>query len=180
MLIAVNVSLMEQCRDFLGDVPLEVYTDTSQPPFPFSIGAQVRHNLDMYVCLLRDFKKGSIDFADRERNQVYEVEPDATTSYVERIQKALDRFSTENAERLLGIIVEPEIGTFVEVPMTFGGILGFLYYHTLHHHATIAVLAGGLGHSLRDKSFGYNPSTLRYVESLKTMDTTGATINQGI
>ena len=178
-LIAANISLLEQCRSFLEGVPVEVYTDTSQPPFPFSIGAQVRHNLDMYVCLLRDFEEGLINFTDRDRNQIYEVEPDSTSKHIEKIQKALNRFSSEDAERLLRIVVEPEMGAFAEVPMTFAGILGFLYYHTLHHHATIAVLAAGLNHALPDKSFGYNPTTLRYTASLEPTKTAGASVLQG-
>ena len=67
----------------------------------------------------------------------------------------------------------------MEVPMTLGGILGFLYYHTMHHHATVAVLAGGLNHSLSNSSFGYNPSTLRYVESLESDGTSGDVAGSG-
>ena len=99
-LIAANISLLEQCRSFLEGVPVEVYTDTSQPPFPFSIGAQVRHNLDMYVCLLRDFEEGLINFTDRDRNQIYEVEPDSTSKHIEKIQKALNPTSPKNQQNI--------------------------------------------------------------------------------
>ena len=54
-LIAANVDLLEKCKIFLRDVPSEVYRDITQPHFPFSIGVQVRHNIDMYGCFFRDY-----------------------------------------------------------------------------------------------------------------------------
>ena len=169
-LVAANVSLLDQCKSFLVDIPADVYTDATQPPFPFSIGAQVRHNLDMYACLIRDYEKKSIDFTNRERNSTIEVCPDLAIKHTERLQNDLKRFSSENEARHLGVLVEPATGTFLEIPMMLGGILGFLYYHTMHHHATIAVLSCGLNHTLRDGSFGYNPTTLRYIEGLQAVD----------
>ena len=104
-LVAANLELLEQCRQFIEDVPLAVYTDASQPPFPFSIGAQVRHNLDMYTCFLRDFEEGPIDFTNRERENIYEVDPDSAIRLIERLQSDLERFSPQNVEKLLGIII---------------------------------------------------------------------------
>ena len=161
-LVGANISLLEQCKaSFLEKVSLEVYTDISQPPYPFSVGAQVRHNLDMYDCLIRDYESRLVDFPNRKGAVLYEQDPLAAIEYIERIKEGLEPFEREEITTPLTIRVEPDVNVFVEIPMTLGGVLGFVYYHTMHHHATIAVLAAGLGQAIEDKTFGYNPTTLR-------------------
>ncbi len=161
--VDANVALLAQLKGVLESLPSEVYLDTSQPPYFFSIGAQTRHILDMYDSLIKGYRSGRVDFTERDRNKVYETDPHAAIKYLERMQNSLKGFYSENLETKLDLKIEPDVGIFEEIPITLGGIFGMLFFHTFHHHAMIAQLSSGLGYTIPDGSFGYNPSTTRFL-----------------
>lgn len=170
--VDANIRILEQCKEVLREIPPEVYRNRSVPPYGFSIGAQTRHNLDMYESLLRGLGTesllrglgtGVVDLTERERNPVYENDPQEARRYATQIQQRLGTLSQSDQKTPVVLVIEPSIGKKERVETTLGGGLATLFLHTMHHHAVIAIMASAVGYRIPDPSFGYNPSTLRFL-----------------
>lgn len=165
--VEANIDILEQCKTVLETIPLEIYADSSVPPYNFSIGAQMRHNLDMYESLLRGIDTGVVDLTERDRNQLYANDPKEAIVYAINIQQRLGRLSNADQKTAVVLVMEPWKGSKVRIETTLGGGLATLFLHTMHHNAIIATMASALGYTIPDYSFGYNPSTIRFLENKK-------------
>lgn len=123
-----------------------------------SIGAHIRHDLDLVECFLKGLREGRIDYSSRERDTAVEREPARAAARTRSLVGQLRSIEGRESEPIL---IRSEIDPGVNHRSTVGRELEFLYSHTVHHHAIIGERLRQLGLTA-DTEFGVAPSTLRY------------------
>ena len=124
-----------------------------------SVGAQLRHNLDFALSLLKGIECGLIDYNERERDARVEVErayaADSFKAVIDKLEKLDDA--------VLGrpILTRSEIDPGSVMPSSIGREIECVYSHTVHHHALVREKLAGFGVSV-DEELGVAPSTARY------------------
>jgi hypothetical protein len=135
------------------------YADSAIPGVSGSVGGHVRHCLDHVRALERAIDTGVVDYDARERE--LRIELDRTLAW-SLLLSARRRVSAVPAGRLArSVVVRTRMHTEmapVDVLSSLEREVSFVIAHTIHHCATIAVLAGVTPDRLPER-FGIAPST---------------------
>lgn len=123
-----------------------------------SLGAHERHVLDVCEALLDGLAEGTVDYRNRARHRVDEVE---RHSALERAARVIEAFVTlEATDRPLEVRDTLVPGRAPAVThSSLGRELLFLFQHVVHHHALMRIAARMLGVPT-PPGFGTAPSTI--------------------
>ena len=124
-----------------------------------SLGQHFRHILEFFQCLENGVRSGTVDYAARERNLLYEDNPNLTAAAFENFAEALP-----SLQILDPVEVRAEFGgqERPSYPSTVGRELLFVYDHAIHHLAIIKIgLLCQFPHVRADKDLGVSPSTIK-------------------
>jgi hypothetical protein len=129
-----------------------------------TIGAQVRHTLDFYGCLLDGLVSGRVDYAARARVPLLETSRAAACERHQTIAGALAALEPSATARRILVRAEstgPADDESLWSPSSVRRELEFLLSHTVHHQALMAEMlrAGGIDPG---SDLGVAPSTLRH------------------
>lgn len=165
-LIDDNIAALQQGGRLLMAIDDDAYQLRVGSVFEGSIGAHVRHNLEHFRLFFTGLQTGRIDYEARRRDSLTEVDREAALSEILDLCKRLWDMSEEN--RPLQLMARNIRGTeCLWVPTSVARELDFLLSHTIHHYALIAIMCR-LEDIPLETDFGMAPSTLRYLEDLKT------------
>ena len=135
------------------------YSDSAVAGVSGSVGGHVRHCLDHVRALERAVETGVVDYDARDRDT--RVETDRTLAW-SLLVSARRRITAMPAAVLARpVVVRTRMHTAmqpVEVLSSLEREVSFVIAHTIHHCATIAVLAGVTPQRLPER-FGVAPST---------------------
>ena len=124
-----------------------------------TLGQHFRHILEFFQCLEYGTRSGTVDYAARERNLLYEDNPGLTATAFTSFAEALPYFdASENIE------IKAEFGGQgrPSYTSTVGRELMFVYDHAIHHLAIIKIgLLCHFPHIQADKDLGVSPSTIK-------------------
>ena len=129
-----------------------------------SLGQHFRHILEFFQCLENGVRSGMVDYAARERNLLYEDNPNLTSAAFENFADALP-----SLQILDPVEVRAEFGgqERPSYPSTVGRELLFVYDHAIHHLAIIKIgLLCQFPHVRADKDLGVSPSTIKAREKM--------------
>jgi hypothetical protein len=160
MLQQTNIEIIDQLIDLLNDIDLVVYKEALRPLHYSTVGQHVRHITEFYLCALKGYESGVVDYDARERNILIEIDKDFT---VETLQNVKHQLLTLKSDVLL--ILKSKFGgdEAMDIPSSFFRELTYLIEHTIHHLAIIKI---GLNEVYPEinipKNFGVAHSTLRY------------------
>lgn len=139
----------------------EAYRARPLPGVSGSIGEHVRHCLDHVQALVSADPSSDLSYDRRARGTRVETDPAAALRSIQilRIKVVVGRWSMRAEEP---IVVSSTIlrGAKVNSLSTLARELAFVLNHTIHHQATIGLLASLEGFDVPD-GFGYAPSTPR-------------------
>jgi hypothetical protein len=160
-----SIHYLEQGVELIRCLDPRLYADCPDSPFPGGVGAQLRHCIDFYDCLLTGFACGRVDYTGRRRDPRVETDPDLAQQRIEKLILELSKLSAEDAEREL--LVRTEVSTSSTGDWTRSTLrreLDFLVSHTIHHFALIVALLAMHGFKIprQLEGFGVAPSTLRH------------------
>ncbi len=159
MIDAIEKNLQRGIK-LLNTISDEQYSDCSVPPYYSSIGNNMRHILDVFSCIFNGIDNGNIDFSDRERNELAQVETKSGISYFNDIINKLNTINDSDFDKI--VKVTDDLGTGkITTNYTLGSALVQAHSHTIHHYASIGFIINHLGIELPDADFGYNPTTPR-------------------
>ena len=138
---AALTTLLEQLRDVMTLMPVQVYRAQPAARVSGSVGAHVRHTLDHVSSLLRALEGGDLQYDHRARGTTLEVEPAVAVSEIERLLYRLDVRPPAPPERALtfATLIAPDRPPTL-VRSTLARELAFVIQHTIHHCALIALL----------------------------------------
>lgn len=161
-----NILALQQGGRLLQSIDDVVYQRRVEGVFKGSIGAHVRHNLDHYRLFLEGLDSGHIDYEARQRNTAIEVNREAALTGIVHVCKQMLELS--DIQNPLQLQIRSNTGNESAWAQTsVSRELDFLLSHTIHHYALVAVMCR-LENVAIEEDFGLAPSTLRYLDSLKS------------
>lgn len=159
--------VLAQLDDLLSELTDADYTSPPARVKSGSVGEHIRHNLDHIRALLDGLVRGSVDYDARERGTDIECSRDAARQEIARLRKQLADASPrpDCAVRVRSTIRSD--GQTADTSSTFGRELLFVFSHTVHHNAMIALLVAYRGIEVPAR-FGYAPATLHHLQRSAT------------
>jgi uncharacterized damage-inducible protein DinB len=160
MLQQTNIEIIDQLIDLLNDIKSEVYKDALQPLHFSTVGQHVRHITEFYLCALKGYESGVVDYDARERNLLIEIDKDFTIETLQNVKSQLQMLKSDSP-----LILKSKFGgdEAMDIPSSFFRELTYLIEHTIHHLAIIKI---GLNEVYPEinipKNFGVAHSTIRY------------------
>lgn len=153
------LAAVQQIRHVLEQLDPHEYR-RQLPEFDGStLGQHFRHILEFFQCLEQGVQSGTVDYAARERNLLYEDSPNLTATAFASFADALPSFNAcDNIE------IRAEFGgrDRPAYTSTVGRELMFVYDHAIHHLAIIKIgLLCHFPHVRADKDLGVSPSTIK-------------------
>lgn len=154
LILRQGLELVEKIDDASYARPVEGISRTG-------IGGHFRHCLDFYGSFLDGLATGRIDYNRRKRDETVEtnrsVAIDRMKTAIEQLSSLLGKDEYRSVEvRADGMMQAADLST-----STIGRELQFLFGHTVHHYAVIAILLRLQGIE-PGADFGVAPSTLAY------------------
>jgi uncharacterized damage-inducible protein DinB len=156
--------------DDLAEVVLALsdgqYADSGLPGVSGTIGGHVRHVLDHVSAFERGAESGMVDYDSRERRTLVEFDRTLAASQLMMAVRRIARIDNDTLGK--SVIVRTRLRDDhppIYVMSSVGRELSFVVAHTIHHSATIAVLARMDAERLPAR-FGIAPSTP--VDSVRT------------
>lgn len=142
--------------DSLGDAQ---YADSAVPGVSGSVGGHVRHCLDHVRALEHAIECGVVDYDSRQRDGLVETDRTLAWSLLLSARRRVSAVPASVLARPVVVRTRMHAGMApVEVLSTLEREVSFVIAHTIHHCATIAVLAGVTAERLPER-FGIAPST---------------------
>ena len=140
----------------------EAYRARPLPDVSGSIGEHVRHCLDHIDALVSADRSSDLSYDRRYRGTAVENEPAAALRSIQllRIKVAVGRWSAWAHEPIFVSSAISRDGDVATGMSTLAREMTFVLNHTIHHQATIGLLASLQGCGVPD-GFGYAPSTPR-------------------
>ena len=163
---AENVLYLEQGVALLERLDDTRFTMSPEGLFRGGVGAQFRHCLDFYACLLDGLEGGRVDYSKRRRDPEVETSRTRAIEIVKSLTHRLLKIENEDAQRPIVVRAEGPSATAALdwSGSTVGRELQFLVSHTIHHYALIAAVLKLVGQDVRRDfpEFGVAPSTLEH------------------
>ncbi len=154
-----NIHLLEQAERLLSEIDDELYSRAPAGLAKSGVGGHVRHCLDFYDNLFAGIAEGKVDYDCRERDSLIEQSRSMALAKVETIISRL-RDVPKDYDRELIVKLEGDQSP-VWNRSSVGRELQFLFSHTVHHYALIAMLLRIQGYE-PSPDFGIAPSTLKH------------------
>jgi len=156
IIIQSTLKNLERTKNILSLLSDEHFSSSSIPPYYSSIGSHIRHILDFYDCML--VKSNMIDLTARKRQTEVEINCKRALEYYSDVFNKISKLEESDLNRT--VIVTDDLGLGnTEIKYTFSSLLAQANSHTTHHYAIINYILEGLGLSVKDENFGYNPTT---------------------
>jgi len=135
------------------------YADSAIPGVSGSVGGHVRHCLDHVRALERAIESGVVDYDARDRDTIVELDRTLAWSLLWSARRRAASVPDAALARPVVVRTRMHAGMApVEVLSSLEREVSFVIAHTIHHCATIAVLAGVTPERLPER-FGIAPST---------------------
>jgi len=161
MIDAIEKNLQRGIK-LLDSITDEEYNNKTIPPYFSSIGANMRHVLDVFACIFNGLENKCVDFSDRERNKLVEEQTEFGLAYFKEVLCKLHSLKQEDFETVIS--VTDDLGTGrITANYTVANALIQAHSHAIHHFASIGFIINQLGIELPDEDFGYNPTTPKRV-----------------
>ena len=160
MLQQTNIQIITQLTDLLNDIESAVYKDALRPLHYSTMGQHVRHITEFYLCLLKGYKTGVVDYDARERNLLIEIDKDFTIETLEQVIQDLKRLNSDKS-----LILKSSFGgdESMDIPTSFSRELTYLIEHTIHHLAIIKIGLNEVYPGIEiSKNFGVAHSTIKF------------------
>lgn len=157
-MIRAIVKNLERGIQLLNSITDSEYSNATVPPYFSSIGCNIRHVLDAFTSIIKGFESGHVDFSDRKRNTICEVQTEEGIRYIKETIQQLYDFENEDFTKIISVTDNLGNGD-ITINYTLENALAYAHSHAIHHFASIGFLINQLGIELQDADFGYNPTT---------------------
>lgn len=165
-MVRANQRFLAQGLDLLDRLTDEQYATRRGDRSP--VGAQYRHVLEHYQCLIEGIPDGRVDYDARRRDEAIERSRTRAHEATAALIDALGGLAEVSPDLplLVQMQCDPDRGAPGWARSTLGRELQFLVSHVVHHFALIKLLVSEDGIAL-DPEFGVAPSTLRHARAAR-------------
>lgn len=131
------------------------------------VGAQYRHVVEHYQCLLEGIAGGRVDYDARRRDVTVECSRARALEVTADLERGLAQLVGRPATQTLAVQLQCDAdGGDCWTESTLGRELQFLVSHSVHHYALIKLLLANDAIGL-DREFGTAPSTLSHLRAAR-------------
>ncbi|MBX2836866.1 MAG: hypothetical protein KTR35_08420 [Gammaproteobacteria bacterium] len=155
--IGANIKTITDLIHLLEDIPDRVFSSAPKPELS-SPGKHVRHICDHYFALLNGLENGEINYTVRSRNCSMEMCRIDSVQCLKKIQQALLKLTAVESKVYVKDTVCAQSAANCVIPSSVERELHYVFSHTVHHMAYVALLAQVGGQSV-DAQIGVAPST---------------------
>jgi len=159
-MIQAIIKNLERGETLIQNINTEQYSDRSVAPYFSSIGAHMRHILDIFECIFDGLETKEVNLAARKRNELVEIDIQAGLDYFQKVINTLKTLENVDFNQIVAVKDDLGLGE-VTVNYTLAAALIQAHSHAIHHFASLGYLINNLGIELPDEDFGYNPTTPR-------------------
>jgi uncharacterized damage-inducible protein DinB len=159
-MIQAIIKNLERGESLLQNISTEQYSDKSVAPYFSSIGAHMRHILDIFDCIFDGLASKEVNLAARKRNELVEIDIQAGLAYFQKVINTLKTLEDVDFNQIVAVKDDLGLGE-ITVNYTLSAALIQAHSHAIHHFASLGYLINNLGIELPDEDFGYNPTTPR-------------------
>ena len=165
-LIQDNITCLQQGKDLINSMTDDDYTEPNPKLESGSIGAHIRHNLDHYLCYLRQSPQAQVNYDDRSREEGIEKDRKVAAEHIDFIIQQISELSDTDLDQKIQVIMDCGSGDPENwCESTPRRELQFLASHTIHHYAIVKMLC--LNRGIKTTSdFGVAPSTIKAMKSM--------------
>ncbi|HEX8027101.1 MAG TPA: hypothetical protein VF491_01500 [Vicinamibacterales bacterium] len=152
-------AVLDDLAAVVGSLSDTQYVDSAIPGVSGSVGSHVRHCLDHVGSLEQSLTTGVVNYDARERDALVEQDRMLARSLLVSARRRVASLPCDVLTRpvVVRTLMHARMPA-VEVLSSLGREVSFVIAHTIHHCATIAVLAGVTADRLPQR-FGLAPST---------------------
>lgn len=158
MIVSAREMLLK-LRCFLQSISNEDYE--FQNGQESTVGGHVRHVLEFFQSFILSIDSKVIDYDNRNRNKMMEVNREYAISILDKILCEVDKISEEMLSEEVTVKESVSIEFKASASSSFGRELMFLVSHLVHHMAIIKFMIPK-GDAGFDDDFGKAPSTQIY------------------
>lgn len=160
------IEVLEQSESFLLSATPLSYQNITKPHFISSCGEHMRHILDHFNAVIRDFDSGTIDYDKRQRGSQVESDISCAQNQIKQIKEWLMSLEHDSLDSDLLIKTEVSISTeeTVHARTCLGRELVFIAAHAIHHFSIMS-LAMQMQDLEVDTNFGIAPATQTHLRS---------------
>lgn len=163
-LITSTTFTLSQLVDMLSILENSMYIQPIAIGSGSSIGMHVRHILELYQCLLRDYEVGVVNYDNRARNSLIENNSIYASTVIEDILEGLNGLPCDKTLCIVDDQSEHEASDVVQ--STLNRELLYNLEHCIHHMAIIAICVRAEFPQIElSPNFGKAHSTIRYEKS---------------
>ncbi|MEO8255622.1 MAG: DinB family protein [Flavobacterium sp.] len=152
---SINNSLNELIG-LLRQLPEKEYSRSCFELSGATIGEHIRHIVEMFQCLNRNYDSGFVNYDKRERNVLIQTNIDFAVQIILDIQNTIFK---ENKNLELQQIID---GVVVKIQSNYYRELLYNLEHCIHHQALIKVAVLQYKNIAVDENFGVARSTIEY------------------
>lgn len=158
---AINHSF-SQLKEALSQLTETEYSQPSKVLFNASIGQHVRHIIELYICLMKGYETGKVNYEKRKRDS--RIETDKSFA-VELMNMICNNIEKDNKSLLLDSSYDEAGDESVTVETNYFRELIYNLEHTVHHMALIRVGITEVSAIAIPVGFGIATSTIKYRKS---------------
>jgi uncharacterized damage-inducible protein DinB len=158
------VAVLRQGERLIEGLDTELYLRSPAPLAASTVGAHMRHVLDVAASFLRGLPEGRIDYDRRERDPEVELDKREGARRLRQVARAIADLGPLRPDEPLLVRCDVPEGVAPDAGWsrsTTGRELTYVLSHAIHHYALIALILASYGHEV-EEGFGVAPSTLAY------------------
>lgn len=169
LLIKENIDLLQRFLNVIEVLGDSQYVSSDSSLFDSSIGAHARHVLDHYQAFIDGLERGHINYDDRARDPVLEVDRVAVIQQFKYLMGELEQ--VQDVDRSIQVTMDiVSTTTTIESTQQQSSIareLTFLHSHTTHHQALVGFIMRVLNIAPLPAEIGLAPATIRHREAVR-------------
>lgn len=153
-----------EINDLLNKLSQEQYNTKLDVLTQASIGQHVRHIIEFYQCLFKAEQTKEVNYDLRQRDLKLETNIDFASETIGDLLHTLSKVKQDFSITLMADYSTSDEQAPLSIQTTFYRELAYNREHSIHHQALIKVAITEMNlTALIADSFGYAPSTLRYL-----------------
>ena len=163
------VALIDQCEQFVKDVPAAVYATESVVMPGGTVGKHLRHLVDHYEAIVRAAGTADevIDYDHRERDVPMESSRDHALLGLQSLRVRVKTLRDVHPQRSVQVrVMVSGAGDEATLVSSLARELAFATHHGVHHQAMMRAIAGEFGVEAA-LDFGKAPSTINHETSVR-------------
>lgn len=144
-----NIELLQQLTN-------DEFTQQNVALSNASIGAHMRHIIELFGCLVESYTSGVINYEDRKRAALLETDKNEAMKILKKYSELIDK--PDKALHLQNNLISPT----EKIRTSYYRELLYNLEHSIHHQALIKVALLNLPHIKIASGFGIAPATIEY------------------